>query len=223
MNTKQSLFNDIKRNYVYIFPSVHNTTCVVNYDWNNSQVNNFLSLFDIWGSHGQRKAHFQESNYESQVDYEVWFECSKEFTDLATTPDMVRAFKRMNVNVVTDYPFSFNLEQNRETLEYENSIGKTITVSLGNEEITGKLLGILRKNVEYTYSMFEQEIIQKFPEYFPQYQASKSDKQDYWKFRNERISIISAIHAKHYNRVVLGMPGGNISIVELKEGSTCIE
>ena len=46
---------EINLNYVYVFPSVHNTTNVVNYAADNSAVNTFLSYFDVWGTNGHFK------------------------------------------------------------------------------------------------------------------------------------------------------------------------
>lgn len=200
----------MERNYVFIFSSVNNTTWAINYDPSNLQVNKFLSLFDVWGSSGEFK---KESS-------EVWFECSKEFLELSKTPDMDRAFKRMGVKLVYTYPFPVyptNSPTKWGTLsDLKKQIGEVITVVLNGQELTGKLLGILDKNVEYTYSMFKQEIIQKFPEYFPGHITGESNSPDYWNLRNDYISITSAIHAQPYNRAVISIPD-RIVITELKE------
>lgn len=89
----------MNRKFVYVFTSVNGTTNVINYEATNSAVNDFLALFDIWGSHGQ----FKLSN--DRNHQEVWFECSKEFYSLLKRKDVIKAFKRMGVVVVFEYPF----------------------------------------------------------------------------------------------------------------------
>ena len=86
----------MNRNKLYIYPSVHGTTNVINYDAGNSALNTFLWHFDIWGSNG----HFTLcSDGEHSA---VSFECSKEFLELAKTHDFQRAFHHMGVTVTFD-------------------------------------------------------------------------------------------------------------------------
>ena len=89
----------INRNYVYASPSVHGTCNIVNYKAEANDINSFLSIFDVWRSHG----HFKMS--EDNNHQEVWFECSKEFFEMLHTNTMQQAFKRMGVELVFDYPF----------------------------------------------------------------------------------------------------------------------
>lgn len=84
------------RNIVVIYPSVHNTTRVINYDAGNSAVNTFLWHFDIWGSNG----HFVRCSDDKHCSVE--FECSSEFYQLAQTEDFQRAFKHMKTNISFD-------------------------------------------------------------------------------------------------------------------------
>ena len=92
-------------NYVYVFPSVHNTTNVVNYAAGNNAVNTFLWHFDVWGGNGKFKLNEKSHSDPYKQKPEVWFECSKEFLELCKTKDMQRAFKHMGVEVVFEYPF----------------------------------------------------------------------------------------------------------------------
>lgn len=89
----------MNRNYVYAFLSCNGTCFVVNYRADFLDVNTFLSCFDVWHSRG----HFKMS--EDNNHQEVWFECSKEFFEMLHTETMQRAFKRMGVDLVFEYPF----------------------------------------------------------------------------------------------------------------------
>lgn len=86
----------MNRKIVYLYPSVHGTTNVINYDAGNSALNTFLWHFDVWGCNGHFKlcADGQHSS--------VSFECSKEFLDLAKTEDFQMVFRRMGVAVTFD-------------------------------------------------------------------------------------------------------------------------
>lgn len=88
-----------KRGFIYVYPSVHNTTTVINYDAANNSLNSFLRLFDIWKSNGEFKMS-EDNNHQ-----EVWFECSKSFIDLCKNKDFVEALDRLGVKVVFDYPY----------------------------------------------------------------------------------------------------------------------
>ena len=90
---------NINRKYVYAFLSPNGTTCMVNYDADNSAVNSFLALFDIWGSVGE----FKESiNGNAQ---EVWFEGTKSFFEVLKGEEFQKAFSRLGVTFTTEYPF----------------------------------------------------------------------------------------------------------------------
>lgn len=98
----------MKHNYVYAYPSVHGTCNIVNY-FSSDRTNEFLHLFDVWGSYGKRIFH----NHDKNTFIETWFECSKEFYDMLHTETMKRAFKHMGVELVFEYPFmeEFNSEK----------------------------------------------------------------------------------------------------------------
>ena len=83
------------RNYVYVFPTPHNTFNVVNYS-GKSEVNSFLHLFDIWGSRGHQKM-CSDGNHSA-----FWFECSDSFFVLLHTQEMERAFERLEVILTFD-------------------------------------------------------------------------------------------------------------------------
>lgn len=90
------------RKFLYLFPNANGNYFAVNYDAINSQLNSFLTLFDVWGNKsGQHKLS------EDGKRQEVWFEVDKEFFKLATeTMTFNRAFKNLGIKVVTEYPFS---------------------------------------------------------------------------------------------------------------------
>lgn len=85
--------NEINKNTVVLYPSAHNTTYVVMYDTANTELRNFLSLFDIWGSKGEIK----KSNYDN-INNEIWFELN----DIIDTTSMHLALNRLGVNVIYD-------------------------------------------------------------------------------------------------------------------------
>ena len=95
---------EINLNYVYVFPSVHNTTNVVNYAACNNAVNTFLSYFDVWGSNGHFKINEKSHSDPYKQTPEVWFECSKEFLELCKAEPMKNAFRHMGVEVGFEYP-----------------------------------------------------------------------------------------------------------------------
>ncbi len=84
------------RNFVYVTPSVHGTTTVINYS-GISGVNTFLHNFDIWDSWGHQV--LCSDNNHSKFE----FECSKEFYTFCSTMDFKRAFASMGVKVVFSY------------------------------------------------------------------------------------------------------------------------
>lgn len=86
------------RTFVYVFQNCHGLTSVVNYDARNSKLNDFLSLFDAWNGHGERKLGIDKEE-------SVWFECSKEFYTLVQTDTMRRAIEKFGVKLTTEIPF----------------------------------------------------------------------------------------------------------------------
>lgn len=193
------------RSYVYAFPSVHGTTCVVNYNATNSMVNSFLELFDVWGSRGNFK--YQSDNQAA----EAWFECSKDFLEMLKTPEMEKAFKRMGATVTFEYPFSIHPNPDKQGINI--SIGKHVKVQTDEGCTTGLLMGILYKDTEYDYSTFKKYFIEKYPDYW-----NFSD--DYWNFRNEQVVIMSALKPQNYHRLVLKTENQGILLMPLKEGAT---
>lgn len=85
----------MNRNYVYVFPTPHNTCNVVNYS-GKSEVNSFLHLFDVWGSRGHQKI-CRDGNHCA-----FWFECSDSFYMLLHTKEMENAFNRLGVILTFD-------------------------------------------------------------------------------------------------------------------------
>lgn len=88
----------MNRNIVYVYPSVHGTTNVINFAGKNNNVNTMLSYFDVWGSTGEFKWNTPGG------EAEVHFECSADFMDLAHTESVQLAFKRMGVELTFDVP-----------------------------------------------------------------------------------------------------------------------
>lgn len=87
------------RKYVYAFKNVHGMITVINFDATNNEVNSFLGKFDGWGGHGEYKISTDRNHQE------VWFECPKEFFDMLQTELFKKAFERMGVELVFDYPY----------------------------------------------------------------------------------------------------------------------
>lgn len=77
------------RRYIRIFPSVHNTTLVVNYMADNNYINGFLTAFDIFSNYGGNFKLSDDGNHA-----EVWFEMDKEFYELSKTETMQNVFKK---------------------------------------------------------------------------------------------------------------------------------
>lgn len=86
------------RNFVFVTPSVHGTTTVVNYS-GKSDVNTFLHRFDIWDSWGHQVMCSDENHSKFE------FECSKEFYAFCITRDFKRAFRSMGVELVFEYEY----------------------------------------------------------------------------------------------------------------------
>lgn len=85
------------RKRVLIFPSVHGTTNVVNYDVGNSALNAFLSAFDVWGSKGN---YCKASNYSES---EIWFEMDCDFYMISKCDTLRKAIERFGVKVIHEY------------------------------------------------------------------------------------------------------------------------
>lgn len=88
------------RKFVYAYINPHKTISVVNYDATNNYVNTFLAMFDIWESGGEQKISIDNNHMER------WFECDKDFWDMLHNPIFNKAFKRMGVELVFDYPYT---------------------------------------------------------------------------------------------------------------------
>ena len=86
-------------NYVLVQKSPHNTIWVMNYAPLNTQVNSFLSVFDIWGSAG---IYSHASNNEPMC---VRFECPGNMLPMFETDVFRNAFNRMGVTLTFEYPF----------------------------------------------------------------------------------------------------------------------
>ncbi len=88
------------RKFLYITPRTGNTYSAVNYYATNCELNSFLNLFDIWGSHGEHKISEDENHQE------VWFEVDEEFYQLAKhSRTFQRAIEKLGVTIVFEYPF----------------------------------------------------------------------------------------------------------------------
>ena len=87
------------RKYVYAFKNCHGNTSIVNYDGGNSDLNTFLSMFDVWSSRGE----FKYSEDKNHVD--VWFEALPEMLNMLHTMPFKTAFERMGVKLVFECPF----------------------------------------------------------------------------------------------------------------------
>jgi hypothetical protein len=84
------------RKRVLIFPSVHATTNVVNYDATNNCLNTFLSAFDVWNSKGNFKLS-DDNNHQ-----EVWFEMDFDFYMISKCDTLRKAIEHFGVEVVHD-------------------------------------------------------------------------------------------------------------------------
>ena len=89
----------MNRRYVYAHQNPHKTISIVNYDADNYVLNNFLAMFDLWESKGERK-----QSIDKQYS-EVWFECSSDMWDILHTETFRQSLKRMGVDLVFKYPY----------------------------------------------------------------------------------------------------------------------
>ena len=78
-----------------IFKSVHNTINVVVQNC-STHVNDFLSLFDIWKSHGN----YKYDGLESWERAKIWFECPMEFLDFIKSPIGEEALHRLGIEKI---------------------------------------------------------------------------------------------------------------------------
>lgn len=78
-----------------IFKSVHNTIDVVVQNC-SEHVNDFLSLFDVWESHGN----YKYDGLESWERAKIWFECPMEFLDFIKSPIGERALHRLGIEKI---------------------------------------------------------------------------------------------------------------------------
>ena len=87
------------RKIIFVEPDhVHGTTMVINYDAENTALNDFLHLFDIWGSHGYLGICTDNKHHK------VRFECSHNFYGLIVhSEDFQQAFKRLGVDISFNY------------------------------------------------------------------------------------------------------------------------
>lgn len=78
-----------------IFKSVHGTVHVVVQNC-SEHVNDFLSLFDVWKSHGN----YKYDGLESWERAKIWFECPMEFLDFIKTPIGEEALYRLGIEKI---------------------------------------------------------------------------------------------------------------------------
>ena len=94
----------MNRNYVYAFQFAHVTKVVSIFErplnWEKvKQINDLIHLFSIGNSYGEMRKG-RNKNYS-----EFWFDCYKDVFSTLHTDTMKRAFKRMGVELVFEYPF----------------------------------------------------------------------------------------------------------------------
>lgn len=97
--TEVSARPESNRNFVYAFKNITGSGYVVNYDATNTEVNDFLHKFDIYGKRGEYKISV-DGNHQ-----EVWFEVSNSVWHMLHSHVFRTAFKRMGTELVFDYPF----------------------------------------------------------------------------------------------------------------------
>lgn len=78
-----------------VFKSVHNTLHVVIQNC-SEHVNVFLSLFDVWNSHGN----YKYDEVESWERAKIWFECPMEFLDFIKSPMGCTALQRLGIEKI---------------------------------------------------------------------------------------------------------------------------
>lgn len=173
--------------YVFVSQPRSGKVEVVNYDISNFRVNTFLVLFDINHGHGQFKTIRGSS-------VGVCFECSTRFSELLRSPELEKAFTNMGVELIFECPI---------IPSQDTRIGKEIKIQTNSGWVAGILMGILDKNTAYDYPTFKRTVIDRFPEYW-------NLGQDYWKDRNRKIVLSSALKPKPYTRLVLQTQQGTL-------------
>lgn len=78
-----------------IFKSVHGTVHVVVQNC-SEHVNDFLSLFDVWKSHGN----YKYDGLESWERAKIWFECPIEFFDFIKSPIGKETLHRLGIEKI---------------------------------------------------------------------------------------------------------------------------
>lgn len=99
MNNKIIQDEIASRRFLYVFRNAYGLTTVINYKYDNEALNKFLSMFDVWGSDGERK-----TDKDEKFD-EYWFELPAECYSMFSTEVFKEVFRRFGVRVVFDYPF----------------------------------------------------------------------------------------------------------------------
>lgn len=87
------------RRFLYVFRNAYGLTTVINYKYDNAALNKFLSMFDVWGSDGERK-----TDKDDKFD-EYWFELPSECYSMFKTEVFKEVFRRFGARVVFEYPF----------------------------------------------------------------------------------------------------------------------
>ena len=99
MNNKIIQDEIASRRFLYVFRNAYGLTTAINYKYDNAALNKFLSMFDVWGSDGERK-----TDKDEKFD-EYWFELPAECYSMFSTEVFKEVFRRFGVRVVFDYPF----------------------------------------------------------------------------------------------------------------------
>lgn len=99
MNNKIVQDEIASRRFLYVFRNAYGLTTAINYKYDNEALNKFLSMFDVWGSDGERK-----TDKDEKFD-EYWFELPAECYSMFSTEVFKEVFRRFGVRVVFDYPF----------------------------------------------------------------------------------------------------------------------
>ena len=110
LETTLRLETEMSNKFVYIFKNTHGMLSVVNYDSENRDLNNFLSVFDGWGGNGIPK--------ESNGIKTIWFEMPIECFEMLKSETFTKAFQRMGVVVLETLP-RWTLLSSKERQEYK--------------------------------------------------------------------------------------------------------
>ena len=94
----------IDRKIVFAYVTPHNTTNVVNYDYDNKKLNDFLSAFDVWGSKGYREI------CSDKAHMKITFEGLPELYDLMHTDTFLGAFHKFGVTFTSNGHDVFGLD-----------------------------------------------------------------------------------------------------------------